>query len=76
MVRRNTFLLALPAFLAYGASGQGEDLAATDDFELAAGSPAIGAGQVINGITTTNPPDIGAYEGGPFTPGCNLPGCK
>jgi hypothetical protein len=50
--------------------------AAAFDFQLAPGSPAIGAGQSIPGITTTTPPDIGAYEGGAWKPGCSIPGCQ
>jgi hypothetical protein len=49
--------------------------AAHFDFTLKAGSPALGAGQSIPGVTTTTTPDVGAYEGGAFTPGCTLAGC-
>lgn len=48
---------------------------------LTAGSPAIDAGETIDGITTDvrgSAPDLGAYEyGAPiWSTGCNLPGCQ
>ncbi|MFJ8025547.1 discoidin domain-containing protein [Streptomyces sp. NPDC096311] len=48
---------------------------------LTDGSPAIDAGETINGITTEvrgTAPDIGAYEHGEpiWSTGCDLPGCQ
>ncbi|GAA3795336.1 discoidin domain-containing protein [Streptomyces phyllanthi] len=47
----------------------------------APGSPAIDAGETVDGITTQvrgSAPDIGAYEYGEpiWSSGCNLPGCQ
>ncbi|QMU69800.1 right-handed parallel beta-helix repeat-containing protein [Streptacidiphilus sp. P02-A3a] len=49
------------------------------DFHLAAGSPALGAGVAVPGVTvnSTGAADIGAYESGDnaWTSGCTLTGC-
>jgi len=55
--------------------------AANGELWLTDGSPAIDAGETIDGITTDvrgAAPDIGAYEYGEpiWSTGCNLPGCQ
>jgi hypothetical protein len=39
------------------------------DFRLKPGSPGVGKGRSIPGVTKGRQPDIGAYEGGPWKPG-------
>lgn len=39
------------------------------DFRLKPGSPGVGKGLSIPGVTRSRQPDIGAYEGGPWKPG-------